>query len=135
MRDGGVRVAAQAADFQIAISGVERIAERRRGLGRAAQSQHAPGVAGELVSFLPGSRSTLSRCADRDAYIRLRDLVLMPRTMGVKRAVVNCGGCWLKNSAGPERATIPRRPAEPCCAPGRMRGGGVLLLCFSRLGF
>ena len=68
-RDRLMGLAAEAANFQKAIAGIEGIAEPGRRLRRAAQSLHAlvPGVAGELVSFLPGSRSALSRCADRDA--------------------------------------------------------------------
>jgi hypothetical protein len=49
-----MRVAAKAFDFEIKITGVERVAERRRRLGRSPKAEHAlvPSIAGEPVSLL-----------------------------------------------------------------------------------
>jgi len=46
-RDRLMRVAAEAADFKVAVAGVERITERRRRLGRplVAEHAHVPGNA------------------------------------------------------------------------------------------
>jgi len=53
--DGLMGLAAQTADLQKAVAGVQHIAERRRWLRRAAEAQHAlvPSLTGELVGFLP----------------------------------------------------------------------------------
>ena len=49
-----MRVAAKAFDFEIKITCVGRVAERRRGLGRSLKAEHAfvPGLAGEPISLL-----------------------------------------------------------------------------------
>jgi hypothetical protein len=75
-----MRLTAEAANFEEAVSRIERIAERRRRLRRTAEAEYAlvPGLAGELVDFLPGRCGTLRRDSDRGApYIRSRDLALM----------------------------------------------------------
>ena len=54
-RDGLMSVAAETANFEIRITRIERVTERRRGLRRS-----RPGVAGELVGF----PARLSRYAD-----------------------------------------------------------------------
>ena len=53
-----MRVAAKAFHFEIAIPGIERIAERGRWLRRTLKAEHAlvPRIAGEPVGFLAGSR-------------------------------------------------------------------------------
>src|SRR5262245_17322288 len=53
-RNGLVGVAAEAPDLQIAVTGIERVTERRRGLRGAFEAKHAliPGLAGEPVGFL-----------------------------------------------------------------------------------
>jgi len=71
--NGLVRVAAEAADFEIAVSGIERIAQRRGWLRRSLKPEHAliPRLAGQLVGFLAGFRGALCRCAHRSAVNRL----------------------------------------------------------------
>jgi len=58
-----VCVAAEAADLEIAIPGVQRIAERRRRLGGSLVAQHAliPGLTGKLVRGLPRLCGALRR--------------------------------------------------------------------------
>jgi hypothetical protein len=52
-----VRVAAKAPDFEIAVPGVECIAERRRRLRRSLEAKHAlvPSIDGKAVGVLAGS--------------------------------------------------------------------------------
>jgi len=68
-RDGLVRVAAKAFDFEIAKPGVERVAERRRWLRRALKAEHAlvPRLDGEPIGFPTGFGSALSRRPNRSA--------------------------------------------------------------------
>ena len=67
-----VRVAAEAADFEIEVAGIEGIAESRRRLRRAAIAEHAliPGFAGKAVGFLAGGSGFLSRGPDGRAEDR-----------------------------------------------------------------
>ena len=53
-RDGLMGVAAQTFHFEIAITGIERVAERGRWLRRTLKAEHAlvPRLAGEPVGFL-----------------------------------------------------------------------------------
>jgi hypothetical protein len=64
-----VGIAAEAADLEIKISGVERVAERRRRLRRALKPKHAliPGYAGEPVGVLARLFRAFRRGADRTA--------------------------------------------------------------------
>jgi len=65
-RDGLVRVAAEAADFEIEVTGIERITERGRRLRGTAITEHAlvPRFAGKPVSFLAGCGGAFSRRPD-----------------------------------------------------------------------
>ena len=67
--NGLVRVAAEAFHFEIAVSGIERIAERRRWLRRSLKAEHAlvPRVARKLIGLLAGFGRPLSRRPDRAA--------------------------------------------------------------------
>jgi hypothetical protein len=49
-----VRIAAEASDFEISVTRIERVAESRRWLGRSLVTEHAlvPGNACERVSLL-----------------------------------------------------------------------------------
>jgi hypothetical protein len=62
-RDSLMRVAAEAFDFEIEITGVERVPQCRRGLGRSLKAEHAlvPGYAGEPVGSLACFRRPLCR--------------------------------------------------------------------------
>src|SRR5258707_976017 len=62
-RDGLMRVAAQAADLEIAVTCVESVAERGRWLGRPLVAEHAliPGLARETISFLSRLAGALCR--------------------------------------------------------------------------
>jgi hypothetical protein len=53
-RDALMRAASEALHFEIAVPGVERIAQRRRWLRRTLEGQHSlgPSIAGEPVGFL-----------------------------------------------------------------------------------
>jgi hypothetical protein len=53
-RDSLMGLAAEAANFQKAIAGIEGIAERRRRLRRSSEAKHAliPGLAGETIASL-----------------------------------------------------------------------------------
>ena len=74
-----MRVAAEAANFEIAVAGIERVAECRRWLRGAMQSKHAlvPGLASELVRFLAGRRARCSEARTELPKIRARELVPM----------------------------------------------------------
>ena len=56
-RDGLVRVAAEASHFEIKVTSIEGIAERRRRLRWATIAEHVlvPGLAGKAVGFLASS--------------------------------------------------------------------------------
>lgn len=71
--NGLMRISAKATDFEIAIPGIECIAQRRRRLRRTLKPEHAlvPRLAGELVGFLACLRSPLCRRPDRCAVNRL----------------------------------------------------------------
>src|SRR3954468_12905844 len=76
-RHGLVGIAAETPHFQIEVSGAQRVADGRRGLGRTLVAEHArvPGLAGEQVGFLAGFLGTLRRHPDRSAveiFSRLR---------------------------------------------------------------
>lgn len=60
-RHGLMRIAAETFDFEIQISGVKRVTERGRWLGRAFEAEHAlvPSLAGEAISFLACGRRAL----------------------------------------------------------------------------
>jgi len=62
-RDRLMRVATEAPDLKIPVAGVQRVTERRRGLRGSLVAQHAlvPGLAGELVGFLPRLTGALGR--------------------------------------------------------------------------
>ena len=64
-----VGVAAKATDFEIAVPGVERIAQRRRWLRRTLKAEHAlvPRLDGEPVGLLASFHRALRRCPDRSA--------------------------------------------------------------------
>ena len=68
-RDGLVRVAAEAAHFEIEVTSIEGIAERRGRLRGTAIAEHPPipRFAGEAVGFLARSGGALSRDPDRSA--------------------------------------------------------------------
>jgi hypothetical protein len=59
-----VRVAPKTPHLEIAVSGIQRIAQSRRGLRRTLEGEHPfiPGVAGEAIGFLAGRRSALLCC-------------------------------------------------------------------------
>ena len=65
-RHGLVRVAAEASHFEIKVTSIEGIAERRRRLRRTAIAEHArvPRFAGKAVGFLAGSGGPFSRGPD-----------------------------------------------------------------------
>jgi hypothetical protein len=67
--NGLMRAAAKAFHFEIAKSGVDRVAERGRWLLRTLKAEHAliPRFTGEPVGFLAGFRRPLCRCPDRSA--------------------------------------------------------------------
>jgi hypothetical protein len=67
--NGLVRVAAQATDFEIAVPGIEGIAERGRWLRRTLKAEHAlvPRLDGQPVGFLAGFRRPLCRRPHRCA--------------------------------------------------------------------
>jgi len=64
-----MRVAAKAFDFEVEISSVERVTERRRGLGRSLKAEHplVPGFAGQPISLLARLGCPLRRMPDRAA--------------------------------------------------------------------
>ena len=66
-------VAAKALHFEIAIPGIERVAERRRWLRRTLKAEHAlvPRLDGELVGVLAGFGRALRRRPNRCAVDRL----------------------------------------------------------------
>jgi|SRR4051812_25733067 len=68
-RDGRMRVAAQTADFKIAVASIERVRQRWRRLGWPVEAEHPeiPRLAGELVGLLAGLFGPLRRHADRHA--------------------------------------------------------------------
>jgi hypothetical protein len=61
--NGLVRVAAKAFHFEIAIPGIDRVAQRRRWLRRTLKAEHAPvpRLDGELVGLLARFRRPLCR--------------------------------------------------------------------------
>jgi len=65
-RNGLVRVAAEAAHFEIEVASIEGIAERGRWLRRATIAQHSlvPRFAGKVVGFLAGSSGAFRRGPD-----------------------------------------------------------------------
>ena len=64
-----MRVTAEAADLEIEISGVQSVAEGRRGLSRSFESEHAlvPGDTRQTVSVLPSLGRALRRMSNRTA--------------------------------------------------------------------
>jgi hypothetical protein len=74
--DGLMRVAAKAPDFEIAVPGVERIAQRRRRLRRSLEAEHAlvPSIDGEPVSLLACFLRPLCRRPDGAAVDALSRL-------------------------------------------------------------
>src|ERR1700730_9258055 len=66
-RNGLMRVAAKATDFEIAVPGVERVAQCRGWLRRTLKAEDAlvPRLTGEPVGFLTGLRRPLCRRPDR----------------------------------------------------------------------
>ena len=65
-------VAAETADLEIDVAGIERVTERGRRLRRAAIAEHAlgPGVAGELVGFPARLSRALGRYAAPGSWFR-----------------------------------------------------------------
>jgi hypothetical protein len=57
-------VAAEAADLKVEISGVQSVAEARRGLSRSFETQHAlvPGDTRQTVSFPPSLAARSAEC-------------------------------------------------------------------------
>jgi len=72
-RNGLVVVAGKAANFEIAVSRIECVTERRRWLRRAFVTKHAliPGIAGELVGLVTRFLGALCRSPGRTAVYRL----------------------------------------------------------------
>ncbi len=68
-RDGLMRIAPEAADFEVAVSGIECIAHRGGRLGWSPVAEHAliPRLARESVRLLACFSRALSRCPDRAA--------------------------------------------------------------------
>ncbi len=68
-RDSLVGLAAEALHLEVSVSGVERVAERRGGLGRALEGEHAgvPSLAGDGVGLQPGFLGPLGQVPDRRA--------------------------------------------------------------------
>jgi hypothetical protein len=68
-RDGLMRVAAEAFDLKIKVTGIERIAERRGWLRRTLKAEHAlvPRLDGESVGYLARLSGPLRRRPDRSA--------------------------------------------------------------------
>src|SRR6476661_2432943 len=62
-----VRVAAKASDFEIAVTSIEGVAQRRRWLRRTAITEHAlvPRFACKFVGLFAGSGGAFSRRPDR----------------------------------------------------------------------
>ena len=65
-RDGLVRVAAEAADFETEVASIEGVAERRGRLRWAAIAEHTPipRLADKAVGFLAGGSGAFSRGPD-----------------------------------------------------------------------
>ena len=103
-----MRVAAKAADFEIAKPGVDRIAQRRRWLRRTLKTKHAfvPRLDGEPVGFLACFRRPLCRCPDR-------------RTVNGKWSRVICCPCK-RGCAGPRWTGKPLQIAMDS-VPGTTR--------------
>jgi hypothetical protein len=64
-----MRVAAEAADFEVAVASVQSVTEGRGRLRRTFVSEHAliPSKPGELIGFLASLPGALRRCTDRCA--------------------------------------------------------------------
>ena len=101
-RDGLVRVAAEASHFEIKVTSIEGIAERRRRLRRTAIAEHArvPRFAGKAVGFLAGSGGSLSRGPDGRAEHALARFGAhggrMRQPCGRRQAATACG--WQGNA-------------------------------------
>jgi hypothetical protein len=97
-RDGLVRVAAKAADFEIAKARVEGVAQRRRWLRRSLKAEHAlvPRLAGEPVGFQARFCRPLSRRSDRravDGFARFgAHRRRMHSGLSNRQAATDCGG-------------------------------------------
>src|SRR6478736_6360225 len=65
--NGLMRIAAKAADFEVDITGVQRVTQRRRRLRRTLKAEHAliPRLDGEPIGFLACFRRPLCRRPDR----------------------------------------------------------------------
>ena len=106
---GLVRVAAKATDFEIAIPGIERVAQRRRRLrwSLVAEHAHVPRFAGELVGFLPRQLRLLGGKPDRmpvEIFAGLGAHRTRMRPADRKRqAATNCGG-WRAGHNGGDAA-------------------------------
>jgi hypothetical protein len=91
-----VCVTAEAADLEIEISCVLRVAEAGRGLSRSFESEHAlvPGDTRQTVSVLPSLGRALRRMPNRTAEMLSRDLVPIKARMrqpGVDRQAATAG--------------------------------------------
>jgi len=64
-----MRAAGEAFDFEIGVTGVESVTQRRRWLGRTLKAEHSlvPGFTGEPIGDLARLGGTLRRCPDRGA--------------------------------------------------------------------
>jgi hypothetical protein len=71
-----MRVAAETANFEVAVSGVERVAEGRGRLRRPLVAEHSlvPGLAGEPIGLLARLTGALRRRSDRRAIDALAGL-------------------------------------------------------------
>jgi hypothetical protein len=67
--DSLVGIAPEASDFEISVSGIERVAQSRRGLGRSLITEHplVPSLARQPVGFLARLLGALGRSPDRSA--------------------------------------------------------------------
>ena len=72
-----MRVAAKTADFEVAVPGIERVAENGRWLRRTLEAEHAlvPSDEGELVGVLAGFRCRLCRRPNRSPVNAFAKLV------------------------------------------------------------
>jgi hypothetical protein len=106
-RDLLVRVAAKAFDFEIAVTGVESVAERGRWLRRSLKAQHAlvPRLDGETVGLLARFGGALCRSPDGCAVDGLALLSAhserMRRASWDRQAATDCGG-WRAGHNGGE---------------------------------
>jgi hypothetical protein len=105
-----VRVAAEAADLKVDVAGIEGVTERRRGLRRSFEGEHAlgPSLAGQLVGLPARLSRPLVRYADRGAIKPIAGFGAMPVRMRSGRgpqAVRTCGF----GQAPAQRTDVPEK--------------------------